>query len=518
MPDGTNFDRSGAPAVDTTTPEQAHKTLLEIAEYAKRAHEGGENLDAAFDKVSADLGTVQKQLAELATARSAPAEDMTLREFVVTKGFKSDRGNVAEGVMLRGAIDESTGVYRKGLLDQTSTVSNEWANDLRKAVGDMNIVIKAKGVRGAPKSRARVSQLLDQAPASIKSSPEIQQMKAFVDSTGSGGDWIIDLGIADLIDQNPLIRSGLADAIRVHSMRAKEEIVPAMTTGLRPYKYGPNTSDNPAAFTSSSIVTADRRRTVAGMAVLAKLDRDAEEDAIIDGAGTLRREISLALRDGREDAIINGDTAGTQDAIASWNIANRWGSAGLGGASDHRRAYDGLRKYALNTTSGGLAASVDLNATQTWDGIINSFARFTGTGGNIANTGMVANKKLLFKLFMTFSEFKQAYILGTAGTANRAELMSFSGFRLFLSDFVGTDMNASGVYDGATTTKTGIVVVNFDRWEMNQRLGTVVEMDTDITRNQNLMVARLRESLWSMEAAASGAQNLDALYLYNFTS
>jgi len=522
MPDGLNFDKSGAPAVDTSTPESAAKALSDVAEYARKAHAAGENMDAAFEKVSADLTRAQKQLNELATSRApVSAEDMSVKSFVVSKDFRADgKGTVAAGsLLLKGVVDDRTKQYRPGLLDQSSSVGGDWAKDLRKAIGDLNIVTVAKGsARKAPIACARVADLLDQAPASIKSTEAIQRLKSFVDNPGSGGEWIIDLGISDLIQNNPLIRSPLADAIRVHQMQAKTETIPAMTTGLRPYKTGTVVVDDPAAYTSSSLVTEDRQRTVGGMAVLSKMDRDAAEDAILNVADVLRMEISLAIRDGREDAIINGDTAGTQDALASWNIASRWGTAGLGGSSDHRRSFDGFRKYSLNNTVGGVASAADIGSAQTFDGIIAQLAKLTGTGGNIANTGMVVNKSTLFKTFMLFDEFKQAYILGRAGTADRAELANFAGYRLFLSDFMDNQLNATGVFDNVTKTKTAIQVVNFDRWEMNQRLGTVVEMDTDITRNQNLMVARVRESLWSMEAYSATASNLDALYLYNVTA
>lgn len=517
----TAFDPSGV-QVSTADPEAAAKSLNDVAEYAKRAHEAGESTKRTLEKVEGDLEKALRTINELQARANINREQMDegkgLKHFIARHDSGEGAKRATKGdLVLAGRMDPETKQWIPGLLDQTTGTENEWAGDLRRAVGDLNMVATIKGShRNCPVALKRLGRVLDGAPASVKSAESIKRLKAFVDSSGSGGEWIIDLGIPDLIDNNPLIRSPLADRIMVHNMAAKEEVIPAMTTGLRPYKYSGGLVDDPAQFTSSSLSTQDRRRTTAGMAVFAKWDRDAAEDSILNMRDVFNREISLAIRDGREDCLINGDTtASHQDAIASWNIAARWGSTGLGGAGDHRRSYDGFRAYAFDNTWDGTAAAVNLNSSQTWDGLTGLIARLSGTGGMVnSNTIAITSKAFLVKMFL-FDEFKQQNWNGQGSTIANSSLLRFGAHELLVSDFMGSDLNASGVYDGVTTTKTGLLMVNLDRWEMNRRLGTVVETDADITRNQGRIVARVREALWSMEAASSSASNQDAVFAYN---
>ena len=100
---------------------------------------------------------------------------------------------------------------------------------------------------------------------------------------------------------------------------------------------------------------------------------------------------------------------------------------------------------------------------------------------------------------------------GPAAAVLSGEVGRVGGMRVVVSHLLTSDMNASGVYDNTTTTKSGVLLVNRSRWQFGRRRGPVVEMDKDITRGIHNIVCTVREVFWSLDASSK----VNVVYGYN---
>jgi len=488
------------------------------------AHDRGDNIA----KIVADHGETLKAIQTAQAALKAHATRPTEMDRSVLRGFIADRdmpiakqGTVRkDDAVVRGHWCDKSNTYTPGLLDQTTKIDSPWLKSLRNAIGDLHIVCAMKGMnlRAAPKTVARIGHILKQTPAVLAKTPVFQALtKAFVDDAGKGAEWILDLGIVDLIDNTAFMRGPVRELFRTESMDAQTIIIPAMTRSLRPYKYTATTSDDPAAFTSSNLTTAQRTLVAVGMAVMAKLDRDADEDAILQAAPEVRREMLLTLRDGVDDCIINGaaNAAALHTGMATFNPGGRWGTDGLGGADDHRFMWSGLIKYAK--TNNGASGAVDLGSDQDYDGFQSILAKGTGRLGMPGSSTAWIFSRPAFFMALRFPEYKTAEKVINLGT-NEGAGINFAGFPIVVTDFMSNELNAAGVFDGVTETKTGILGLDTSRFVMRERLGNVIEADLDIAKNQRRIVGRFRGVFAPDAALDTSDTNVDVVYGFNLTS
>jgi hypothetical protein len=82
-----------------------------------------------------------------------------------------------------------------------------------------------------------------------------------------------------------------------------------------------------------------------------------------------------------------------------------------------------------------------------------------------------------------------------------------------VSEHVRENLNASGVNDGITTTKTYNLCVNRNEWAMGQRTPLAVEVDDSIYREtyQRVVVGFMREDFQSIAPASTDEDTAIAL-------
>jgi hypothetical protein len=71
-------------------------------------------------------------------------------------------------------------------------------------------------------------------------------------------------------------------------------------------------------------------------------------------------------------------------------------------------------------------------------------------------------------------------------------LGKFDGIPIVISPNIRTNLNASGVYDGITTNRTVLFLVNRNVWAVAERRNIRVEADRDVQRQVDLVVATWR--------------------------
>tara|TARA_R110000824_G_scaffold249220_1_gene438141 strand:- start:10 stop:1449 length:1440 start_codon:yes stop_codon:yes gene_type:complete len=460
---------------DLSTPASARKALHDLVSEQKRLKSSNRSLNENLEKKTAALTKISRRLSELEAGGGYTGErgDGSMAKYVRRDGT----------VRLRGeATDEHA--FMPGMLDDKAR--NDWQEEFQSAVDDYNLTKTIRRSGTAPKAKARLDEIVNRAP-----NPEIR--RAFVDSTGSGGDWIPDVMLPQL-ERNLEMQRRVAAIFETTPMSDKTVILPFLSSGYRPYKKIAATGDDPAQFTSSTMTTAARTITASGFAVRAQVDADASEDSILAALPIIRQEIVQALVDGEEDAIINGNdvTSGDVDALASWDIRGRWGTSGLGGTNDHRKAWLGLRHRAFNV-------STDTAAAETLAGIVALRSALDAPHGTDGDLVLIASPEAYLKVLIQLSEVKTLEQFGPQYTALSGQIATISGMPIILSEFISADLATTGLYTGSGAT-TSIIVANRSRFKLGQRAGAAVEIDKDITRSMYDVVASSRTAFYSIDS------------------
>ena len=490
------------PTPDLTSTEGIRKSLHDIHEAAKALAGREAEQRNQLTTLAADLRAANQANAELSrkVAEPAGASDAEFRQFIGDNGKLRAAGTVPQD-------DEDA--WLPGLLDAQEPI-NGWHKSLLEAVEARNIVRCIRGGRGnparekssSPKSDRRVARLMANAPADIK--------RAFGDISTVGAEWYPDV-MLPMLEQTLVSERRLANLFGKMPMSAKNVILPFKTTGLRPYIKEAIAGDDPSQYTSSSPVTAQRTIDATGFAVRSQLDEEATEDAILDVMGILRADLVNALVDGEEDAIINGCTLTHDDTgLTSWNIRSRWGSTGLGGTADHRRAWIGLRARAADVTNTADGAAVETTA-----GILTAKGSLSAPHGTAGKPVLITSPEWYILKMLGLAEVLTMDKFGPFATVKSGQLADIVGMPVILSDFVDSQYNASGVYDNTTKTKTGFLIVNPARFYIGQRRGSMIEMDKDITRGLYNLVATVREIFFTVDAATS---TKNVRWNYNLTA
>lgn len=452
----------------------------------------GEQIIAQLNDIQKDntkkMNGLDEKVKSLDTAVRLMQEASTKIGYEVTstddnlKKFVNPDGSIR---LSRGKVEG--GLVEDGLLDTTENMS-QWHIDLKKLAEQKSLLGKMliKGV--TPKTDAMIKRHLSLAPRSIRSAVE----KSMYDGAGVGAELVPDQFLAMLHEQYqlPKVVRSLFGQIE---MTSASMLVPRLDRGGRPYIKGQVTVDNPAYYTASTPVTAQKTINAKGLATHYVLDEDLTEDSAILLLPAMQKQIAQDLADAFEDAIINGDSAGThQDTIANWNIRGRWGSSGLGTSADHRKLFTGLRAQAFDRSSTKDISSLTITKFLEMVAVAGEFA--TASRVLIASPEAITQHVLGLDQLITVDKF------GPNATILSGQIGSIFGIPVVMSRFLSADMNASGIFDNVTTTKTGLLLANTDSWNVFARRGVQVEQEKDIKTGAYHLVATERVTFDTMDS------------------
>ena len=88
-------------------------------------------------------------------------------------------------------------------------------------------------------------------------------------------------------------------------------------------------------------------------------------------------------------------------------------------------------------------------------------------------------------------------------------MANLDGAPIIISEFIKQDLNASGVFDNTTKTKTHILLANTRAFYTAEKpSGLQVETDRDIETQQNIAVATRRVSFAQVMTPGSGEETV----------
>ncbi|MEM7070309.1 MAG: hypothetical protein AAF403_00940 [Pseudomonadota bacterium] len=450
-----------------------------------------------FEKQLGDLKRAQRLIQEanaqpVATEEHLNAPDYALKGFVGEKGIRWQTQNKDVQIAGRGTVR----IEEKGLLDSDTPV-NQWHADLIKINKERSLARMIMTSPHTPKSDLKLWKHMQKAPRFMQ--PLIQ--KAFNDSASQGAEWIPDQFAANLyfnIEEQSQLPRVVADNLQKQAVERNTILIPRLNRGGRPFLKGSINTDNPAQYTASSVATSQKSITIKGLASRFIIDDSAAEDSAIAVIPSLQRQIVADLNDAMEDALINGDDSAThQDAIADWNIRGRWGTTpALGGSSDHRRLFKGMRKQAFDRSSTADLSSLD-------------FAKLLGLKAQMGELAMqdvviFASPEAVLANLLSLTEVKTIDVFGPLASVKTGQIAAIMGMPIIMSRFLSADLDVDGLYDPTgVQNKTGLLMAHAPSWTIFERRGILVETDRKIDVGATEIVATMRASFDTLDLDAT---------------
>lgn len=393
----------------------------------------------------------------------------------------------ATPVRFVGGTDD-LGDYHPGVLDDPAP-KTEWQAELQR----LSAIRSIGGLMGVAMGRTdkRIARHLRKGPTEIA--------RMFADNSTEGAEFM-PTAVSAMLDRYASLPRAAANLFEQVSISGVDVVNPFVTTGAVP-KLGiaPVAGDNnPAVIAVGNPVTADRTMTASTFLVNILASMDASEDSIVAFAPWAINEIAIALADGYEDALINGDSTSThEDTISAWTGGGRWPSTGMGGADDHRRAFKGLRRKASDAS-----AASDGSAADTVSGAI-AMRNTLGGAHRAGDLAYIVSMGNLIAKLLTDSNFLTVDKAGALATMLTGQIGSIGGYPVVISEFLTEDLNATGLFDNATTTYTGMLLVNRAQFKRVLRQGQSTEISRFAHQNAVYLTGKARQGFHSVQASTT---------------
>lgn len=318
-----------------------------------------------------------------------------------------------------------------------------------------------------------------------------------VDTSGEGGNWV-PTGIGASLHEKVRASGKIAPLFTRINLPTNPWKWPVEGADATAYRIAEPVGDSESKMTASTPGTNAATFDAEIFGARALFSRSLEADSALAVLPYVRAKLVQAFVDAEEKAILDGDSDGThQDSDV--------GSS----TTDARSAWDGLRKKALAQTSAATTTTTTAN-------LATIRKNMTKWGVNPADLAFIVGVSS-YGVLLSDSNLLTVDKFGPNATILNGQIGSVYGVPVIVSEHVRENLNASGVYDGITTTKTYALCVNRGEWAMGQRSALDIEVDDSIYREtyQRVLVGFMREDFQSITDTST---NEDTSIGYNITS
>ena len=306
--------------------------------------------------------------------------------------------------------------------------------------------------------------------------------KALVSTTGGSGDEYVPSNFsAQVVDKVRLELkvAGLHDRI---PMLSNPYTLPLEGADMTAYLTAESSVEATEAgrITASTPGTSNVVFTAKKLAARVVFSEEIDEDSIVAMLPYARRKIVIALANAIETCTINGDTTATHM------------DGDVSSSADARKAWKGYRKLAVT----GAKKDAGGDALDAAD--MRTARKLMGKYGVNPNdlawvVGVSAYAQMLSEDDSTgFNQFRTLTDFGPQAVILTGQLGAFDGIPVIVSEFVRENLNASGVYDTTTQTRTAIHCVNRSRFLFGDRKQITLKTFEDIQTDQMVLVVKQR--------------------------
>lgn len=323
-------------------------------------------------------------------------------------------------------------------------------------------------------------------------------------TSGSGSEWVPTILSADYytLITDKLVIAPIFPTLPM--MPGKNVNVPTLSGNADVYfTDGTTTTEavavNEDASLASGIVNFVARTLRTRRRWSDELDADSTPAVLV----MLRQKLPAGIARSIDMAILNGDTAGTHhDSDVTAN-------------NDPRKAWIGLREKCLTDTGANASlATFNLNVLVTIPAAMKPYA-------DPADCAWIWGHKAFWTQLPVLADSggNPVFLPGTFGTQASPVVRGFAGILLmgvpiYMSSLLRENLNASGAYDGVTTTKQWLCYVNREAWRRAVRKDVTIEVargSSGAEGGYTSIVAAWRGDFRHMEST-----NLTTAMGYNF--
>lgn len=279
--------------------------------------------------------------------------------------------------------------------------------------------------------------------------------------------------------------------------RARAGLMPETTTNADLY-----TTQAPISVYNSADVTFTSKK----LGVTQGFSDEIEQDAIVSVARRTLASIVQAIGTSIEDAILNGDAAGFATLDNAGGGGNElWATTA---AAQGRDAWSGIRKAMGSTVKVDAAGALTVPKMRAAATSMGRYGVGTDQGQLVWIVGISAYQQIKgLPEVLTLDKF------GPNATILKGQIASIDDIPIVISELVYQNLNASGVYDNVTKTKTAMYLVYRDAWAIGDRRLLRVEQDRVIVSQQNVAVGSWRGDFEKLQGT-----ELTEAQIYNLTT
>ena len=317
------------------------------------------------------------------------------------------------------------------------------------------------------------------------------------DTSGEGTEWI-PTGIGASLHEKVRAAGKVAPLFARINLPTNPWKWPLEGADATAYRVAEPTGDSATKVTASTPGTGAATFDAEILGGRTLFSRSLDADSALAILPFVQRKLVLAFMNAEERAILDGDADGTHQDSDTNGV----------GATDAAWAWDGLRKRALANASSATTSTSAAN--------LHAIRALMGKWGvNPADLAFIIGLSAFYDI-ISDSNVLTVDKMGPNATIMNGQLGSIYGIPIIVSEHVRENLNASGVYDGITTTKTYNLCVNRNEWVMGQRMALDIEVDDSIYREtyQRVVVGFMREDFQNVGDASS---NDDTAIGYNVT-
>lgn len=406
-------------------------------------------------ELQAQLAAMKKGLEAAKKARSGAAASGG----VETKTFAQIEAGVCSkfGVKSLNGIKDKDG-YADGLL-HVNTADRKFKAmpaEQREAV---------KALKEAVDVTLMCAMALKQAPVETRAYSELVEpaLKALGIATGEvGSQWIPTAVSTSYVEEYNLERK-IAALFTEVKMPTNPYDFPVMSNGAVATTIGENTAKStPDQFVSSKITFRAVKLTNQY-----QLPEELTEDSAVDVMKLIRDQLIIGQEKAMELAIIEGDTATTNQH------ANSYFGAGAPTADSCERAFDGLRKRTLAAASLVVpAGGKPVNET-----LLSSLRKAMGKYGiNPSELAFISGVNVYNEL-MQLDDVRTLEQYGPQAPVLSGELGKYEGIPIIVSEYMREDLAASGVNTSTSDALASLLLVNRKRWMTGLRRAIQVRVE-----------------------------------------
>lgn len=298
------------------------------------------------------------------------------------------------------------------------------------------------------------------------------RLKAFGSTIGGAGDeWVPTLLSSSWVEEFELERA-LEQRFQVYKMRGNPDELPVQNNVTKARRIGENTQ-----ITDSNFGTGKLQFNAVKIGEHYVMPEELDEDSAPAIMQAARSELIQSQERAVESAILNGDDDGTH--IDSDTQA--------AGADVAEKLWPGLRALAIANAANG--STIDFGNSAVTEALLKT-QRSRGDKFMTRPSGLlwVAGPQV-YQQLVGLPNVSTVDKFGSNATILKGELAMFQGIPIIVSEHMREDLADTGVYDGVTTDRGGLLLLNLSRFYIGSRRPIMVKVGPDLAYHDRMLMS-----------------------------